>query len=520
MKKIAIIIGSMLVAGFLTSCNDDPVEANFDDMITMTIYDYVSGNEARFSSFLAILEKGGIDKTVSAYNPDGLGYTLFLPDNDAIDRFIQANDTFSSLEELLSDDAYVSTFSRFHVVNMAINADEFPFGALPEYTLSEDLLTVSFTVEEDTSYYVINNQAPVVEPNIETSNGWVHLINEALMPVTLTTYQWLLEHDGYDIFRTAAEATGFDAIMDLNIKEEGETNKPFTLFLEHDSIYARRGIGSFEELAARVSPGDMNYTDITNPLYNYVGYHMLVESWFMDDFVDVSTNYSTYSDIPLNVNGTGLDILINRGKTVFDTIISGPDTTIIDYIKFYYDESNLLSQSGAIHFIDQVMEQVKPSRQIQTFQFGEEPLFNEYRLEPGEYLIEDAGALEYITWEGEDLIYVKEADEESPAWSQDYIYLNGDFRVTYVIPKLVQGNYTVFIRAEAYNNLNALVEVFIDGKKLGSLVNLTTGGSSNYPFATIELGTINFLKYDSHTVEVRSLVPGRFLWDHVRFEPY
>jgi hypothetical protein len=64
------------------------------------------------------------------------------------------------------------------------------------------------------------------------------------------------------------------------------------------------------------------------------------------------------------------------------------------------------------------------------------------------------------------------------------------------------------------------VEVTIDGKSLGGLIDLTTGGTPDNPFTQIELGTMNFLKYEEHTVEVRSLIPGRFLWDYIRFEPY
>jgi uncharacterized surface protein with fasciclin (FAS1) repeats len=520
MRQLLYTAGFLAIIGFAISCDDQPVEANFEDMINMTIYDYVADNDSLFSSFLKILEAGGIDKTLSAYNPDGLDYTLFLPTNDAIDLFIAGSDQFSSLDDLLGNKEYVSILSRYHVVNLGIKSDDFPFGALPEYTLSEDILTVSFIVQPDTSYYSINNQAPVILPNVETSNGWVHVINETLTPVTNTTYSWLELHDGYSIFLDAVDLVGLDDDMDLNIKEEGEVRRPFTLFVEHDSVFERRGIFTVEDLAAEISPGDDNYTSINNPLYNFVAYHMLSESWFLADFEDVSTNYTTHSDIPLNVNGLGLDILINRGKQDFDTIISGPDTTIINYIGFFYDESNVLTQSGAVHFIDQILRQVPPSRQIQTFWFFEEPLFAEYREEPGEYLIEEPEALIRVTWRGPDLIYVKESDDDFPTWGQDYLSLTGDFLITYRIPRMVQGNYLVFLGAEAFNSLNALVEVTIDGKPLGGLIDLTSGGSADNPFDRIELGTMNFLKYEEHIVEVRSLIPGRFLWDYIRFEPY
>jgi hypothetical protein len=75
------------------------------------------------------------------------------------------------------------------------------------------------------------------------------------------------------------------------------------------------------------------------------------------------------------------------------------------------------------------------------------------------------------------------------------------------------------LRAEAFNTKNALVEVYIDGKKVSSIVDLTTGGSANNPFTDKQLGTVDFKKYGSHVVEVVSLIPGRFLWDAIRFEP-
>jgi len=519
MKNIFILIGLLVVLSGMISCDPPVVEANFEDMIDMTIYNYVTENQDTYSSFLRIMEEGNIDKTLGAYNPDGLGYTLFLPTNDAVDEFIEHSDQFSSLDELLADLEYVSLLGRYHTVNMALKSDDFPFGALPSETLSEDILTVSFIVEPDTSYFSINNQAPVIETNVELSNGYIHVISSALEPTALTTYGWLEKQPDFSIFLSAVEATGLREDFDIDTKDEDEEARPFTLLLEHDSIFNTRGIHSLEDLAAEISPDDEDYTSPVNPLYNFVKYHMLTETQFLNDFEDNSTNYSTHSDIPLNINGLGLDIVINPGKQVFDTIIAGTDTTIVDFILFNYDESNLLTRSGSIHFIDQILRQVQPSRAIQTFQFYEEPLFNEFRQEPAEYLVEDSSSLLHIKWSGSDLFFVQEAEQDHPAWGSDYLLLGGDFSITYEVPKLVQGSYMVYLRAESFNGLNALVEVFIDGKKLGGLIDLTTGGSSDNPFQQIELGTVNFVKYEGHSVQVRSLIPGLFAWDYVRFEP-
>ncbi len=508
-----------ILAGII-SCEEPEIDPGFEDQEQMTIYDYISDHEDSYSSFMKILNAGGIAKTLSAYNPDGIGYTLFLPDNRAIDEFIQESDAFNSLDELLADNTYASAFAKYHVVNLGIETNDFPFGALPEFTLSFDYLTVSFVIETDTSYYKINNQAPVVIPNIELSNGYIHGISKALVPVTLTTYGWLAEHEGFSIFTSAAELTGVHSAINSNLKEIDNEETPKTLLVEPDTVMNRHGIYTLEDLIQKISPENSNYTDPQNPLYNFVAYHILEGNRFLDDFVGANSNYSTYSETPIRINGTGLDIFINKGKQVFDTLINGTDTTIVDYVGFYYDESNVITQSGSIHFIDQLLERQIPTRATQTYEFYEEPLFNELRQETGTFLIDDSSALYHIRYSGADLFFVEYGDEEISAWGNDYIQLNGDFVIKYTIPKIIQGKYDVFLGAEAFSGANAVVEVFIDGKNLGGLIDLSSGGSSSNPFTRIELGTIDFVKYESHVIEVRSLIPGRFLWDYIRFEPF
>ncbi len=517
MKKIFYIISLLAFAVAVNSCKEPERVAGFEDAEQNTIYDYVVNDEA-FSDFKAILEVGGLDKTLSAYNPNGNGYTCFLPSNDAINNFIQNTEGISSINDILNNPDFAAAFGRYHVLNMLAHTQDFPFGAFPEPTLSEDYLTVSFIIEEDTSYYKINNQAAVSYPNIEVSNGFIHEIETALEPITFTSYGWLQANSGFSIFKEAMELTGVKELIDFNVKEF-ENIQPVTLLVEPDSIYQKRGINSVQDLANLISPDDQDYTSITNPLFNYCSYHILTGGRYINDFEGQATNYTTLSEIPLNINGNGNDLLINRGKQVFDTIISGIDTTIIDYIGFLYDESNVNSQSGVIHQINQIMEQVQPSRAIVTFEFWEEPLLNEYRREPGTYLIEEKESLYHIDWEGVDLFFIKRGENMS-AWSNDYLEMNGDFRISYEIPKVVQGRYEVFLGAERYNSENALIEVFIDGKKISSLIDLSQGGSANNPFQRIELGTVDFKRYATHTVEIRPMIPGRFLWDYIRFEPY
>ncbi len=511
---------ALIIILSLFSCDKEPVVANFEDQDKLTIYDYIVLNKEKYSSFLRILETGKASKMLSAYNPNNTGYTLFLPDNAAIDKFIQESGKFTSLEDLLADTAYVYILGRYHIVDMSISTDDFPFGALPEYTLSGDRLTVSFVIEPDTSYYKINNQAPVVLQDIELSNGYINVISSTLIPIVYTTYDWIEQHPEFSIFKEAIDAAGLKTTLDLNTKDENTVARAFTILIEPDSVYNRMNIYSFEDLANLISPGNSDFTNITNPLNGYLRYHILTDTRFLDDFGDVITNYTTYSEIPLLIDGKGLDIAINKGKQNFDTIINGLDTTIINYIGFYYDESNVLTQSGVIHFIDQILEQKQPSRANMYFSFYEEPLFNKFRTEPyNEFLIEDSLSLFNVKYSGADLFFVSDPDFYGSGVYGDYLLINGDFTITYTVPKIVQGLYTVWLSANIFNALNAIVEVSIDGKKMGGLVDLSTGGSADWSIREVKLGPINFVKYAEHTIQIKSLIPGLFWWDYVRFEP-
>jgi uncharacterized surface protein with fasciclin (FAS1) repeats len=526
MKKLILNIGWIILIFGSLSCTKDDSKVVFKDQDKYTIYSYIAANKQDFSTFLNMLQIAKIDRILSAYNSvkDAQGFTLFLPTNEAIEKFVQQSGKYASLNEFLSDTEYVTAFCKYHVLNTAYKTDNFPFGAFDKETLSGDKLTVSFISETDTSYYKINNQAPVISQNIEVSNGYIHVVSYPLKPIVYTSYYWLEQNPGFSIFKAAVDLTGLKSLLELNIKDQSATISAFTLLLEHDSIYNKRKIYNIQDLINFISPDNNDYTNPLNPLYNFVAYHVLVGEYFLNDFEKTNSNYSTYSDVPLRIIDNTSFITINLNREVFDTIINGLDTTIINYISFNYDASNVLTQSGVIHFIDQVMTQKSPTIAEQNYSFNE-PLFAKFNTVPGAHRIEDSTALKNIKYSGADLFFVT-GETSSTAWNKDYLMINGDFTISYTIPKLVQGEYEIFLRAESSTETNAVIQMYIDGKAIGGLINLGTGGTSYDAFRRQEsngneqpIGKFKFIKYESHTIFIKSLIPGRFLWDVIQFKP-
>jgi len=523
MKRILIILSVFIALSVQYSCTKTAVVAEFKDMRKYTAYDYLVANKADFSSFIEIIKAAELDKALSAYNPDGTDYTLFAPNNTAVDDFIKGSGKYSSLDDLLKDKAYVSSLARYHVVDIGVSTVDFPFGAFTEPTLSGDYLNVNYIIQPDTTYFKINNLAPVIKTNIEVSNGYVHVLSKMLVPVTQNSYGWLKSNAGYSILLSAIDATGMNKIIDVDMKLKDQTLLPFTVLVEPDAVYKKRNINSFDDLAKAISPDRSDYGNSTNPLNQFVGYHFLNQSLYLNNFTSQlqATNYNTFADIPLNINGTGLDIVINKGKQVFDSIVNNGITTYTDYVGINYDASNVVTQSGTIHFIDQILQPQVPSRAVVSFEFWDAPTSTmvEYRRKGGTFLIDDPKVINNVTWSGSKLYYVENLGTSEQAESKDYLQIDGDFTITYQLPKIIQGKYNVIFKADAYSKANAVVEVSIDGNKLGGLIDLTTGGASYNPYSSVNIGAVDFKKYGTHTVQVKSLIPGLLKWDLIRFEP-
>lgn len=493
-----------IFCSILTSCVEEIDTRPFYEE-RYSISEYVRLNDDRFHYFQQLLKVGRLERTLTAYNPNGNDYTLFLPTDEAIDKFIDDNGKYPSFDELLADSAYVSYLVRYHVVNAAIGKNDFPFGSFSDTTISGDILTMGFIGNIDSLVYVLNNHASVTQSNIVTTNGLIHVIDEVIVPAVNNSYEWLKLHPDYSIFRLALEITGLKDTFSY----EG---KPMlsTLLVESDLAFHKSQIFSIDDLISQISPDREDYTALSNDLYQYVAYHILNGKYYLNDFEGTNTNYNTYASSTVAVNGIGLDIKINQGIGLFYT---GKDT--IDYIRIDYDNSNVSTSSGAIHIIENVMEYYIPGQIQRTFQFLEEPIIIEASKNPNEYIFTRTEDFDVLHWEGiEQIKYVASASANG-ANRNDYIEFDGDFTVSYKIPEILPGVYTLQIAVKTGVSGNATIRVYVDDDQIGINIDLTTGTG----FQLINVGLVNFVRYEKHVVRIENLVPGVFTWDYIRFQP-
>ncbi len=283
-KKYLIMCMALV---FLFSC-DDPYEDDtyqaYDEYPSAT---YLDTRPEDFSIWVEILHYADL---YNAVNQASETYTLFVPDNAAVEKFYESKG-ISSIEELDKD--YVRELVQYHTINAEVTQKSFlEGGKLTTPTVSGDYLSVSFGDGDSggglNSIY-INNEALVTEMANETTNGLVYVLDAVLTPLVETLYDRLEENNNYSIFRQAVEMSGWekrlDAPYDTVYSDLGAVSylkKNFTLLVVPDNVYANDGISDINSLVTKLGASS-DYTSEDNALYKYVGYHMISQTQYVED---------------------------------------------------------------------------------------------------------------------------------------------------------------------------------------------------------------------------------------------
>ncbi|MFC2089626.1 fasciclin domain-containing protein [Bacteroidota bacterium] len=343
-RNIVCFLMSWIVLSVVCrSCETDrPHESPW---FTYTISEYIEANQDEFSNFYRLLNEGKLENMLYGYNPYGEGYTLFLPSDEAVEHFILQSPYIGSIGELLLDTNFVKSFTRYHTVNEKIHSDAFPYGALTDRTLTGDRLAFNFYEDGGRQIIKVNNIAPIIEANLEMANGYIHVISEVLQPLEISGFDWLQEQEDYSILAQVVELTEI---------EENWLNE-YTILAEHDSVYHRYGIHTIEDLINRIATPEIPYTDEDNAIYQFAAYHILFNEYFLNDLELGTEAYWTLADEPVTIT-VASEIRINPGlDTLAITISEAGDTTVIDYVRFIWEGCNIMTQTGPVHSITDLL---------------------------------------------------------------------------------------------------------------------------------------------------------------------
>lgn len=348
-KICALTLSIVLSVSLACSCADsDDVGDSYTTFTGQKIADYLSDevNKEEYSEFVHLLEISNAWPLMESYGK----YTLFMPTNKAVrEYYMEKGDGVSPMNPDTLNAKALRKLVFYHLIdgetNLAKNYTTFDFeeGALPTKNMVGRYLIVHFPEGAASTAWQVNEEANIVEANLEMINGVVHVVdhviegNNDLLPN-------LIKNSGkYDIYGEALDATHLGSEMML-IEDESYkapaavTVNPFdrdaqkykypeekkygwTALLEPDELLATwndkytaaagiSGIKSVDDMEAYARavykelidngsavPVDLSITDRTNPknaLHHFVAYHFLRASVRTDNFVTTYGYVSEY----------------------------------------------------------------------------------------------------------------------------------------------------------------------------------------------------------------------------------
>lgn len=275
-RKILLytVVVLLFSIGLISGCKK--IEINPTTTSDVNIVGYLEKYPDSFSLFRQIIERTGYSDFLNAYG----AYTCFAPTNSGVKTWLTKIGAASVDAAKLED---LKGMVKFHLLEDTITTGSFKDGKLGIPTMyGQYLITGVGTDSHGSSSYFVNRQAFVSKSNIKVGNGYIHQIDQVLVPATLTLAQELEAKPDYSIFVQAMKETGFYDVLN---KVDSDPNKRWmTLMAESNQSLADSGITSYAILKAKYS--QLNRPDSTgDSLHMYVAYHILSGIKFLGDII-------------------------------------------------------------------------------------------------------------------------------------------------------------------------------------------------------------------------------------------
>jgi transforming growth factor-beta-induced protein len=204
--------------------------------LDQTIYEVAKGN-SDFSILATALEKSGLDEVA---NDPSINYTVLAPTNTAFEKLLAKYDL--TAEQLLNSPD-LAKILKTHIIGAEFFKEDLDHYSSYFFTraLSEERLYFR-RIQRNPSQYVVN-KIPIVDFDINPSNGAIHVIDEVIIPSSVnlipeldsTIYEVAKSNSDFSILTAALEKSGLDLVANdpsANVTVFAPTNAAFEKLLQ------------------------------------------------------------------------------------------------------------------------------------------------------------------------------------------------------------------------------------------------------------------------------------------------
>jgi len=294
-----VLISSLFI---FTACNDDD---DMDEMVDDKNIVEVAQEAGQFSILIEAAQKAGLADFLSNHSD----LTVFAPTDDAFAALL--NDLgASSLDDIPVAD--LQQILSYHVIgDRAMSTDLITgyYGTAASF----DNNSIVMYIEVGMGGVSINENVSVTSPDVNASNGVIHVVDKVILPPTVVNIALANEN-----FTTLVQA-----VVKAGLVEALSAEGPFTVFAPtnaaFDALFAQLGVNGVEDLTAE-------------QLIPILTYHVVPGNV-------LSSELSSGEVATLN-SGSNLSIDLSAGVRINDSEVLAAD---------------LQGANGVVHVIDKVL---------------------------------------------------------------------------------------------------------------------------------------------------------------------
>lgn len=287
------------------SCDDD--DDNKVPQPTANIVEYIS-SQPIFDTLETAILTAGLETVLSGDGP----FTVFAPSNEAFNNLDP-----TTLNTILSTPELLTSLLQYHVVSGKVSSSDLSNGDVPT-------LLAGQTVNVDLSNGVtLNGASKVFQADIKATNGYVHIIDQVLIPEGFITQT---------ITDLAVANSNFTILVDILLMPEfsdilaaaSDIGSDLTVFAPTDDAFVNL-LGALNKTSLDEIPVGI--------LKEIVSYHILGTSV-------MSTELSNGMMAPTLLTGESVTVDLSSGVKIDNASVVAPDVKAVN---------------GVIHGIDTVL---------------------------------------------------------------------------------------------------------------------------------------------------------------------
>jgi uncharacterized surface protein with fasciclin (FAS1) repeats len=454
--------------------------------------DYIK-SKPEFSEFAKLMEMTGLEPLLGIRGP----YTIMLPNNDAMFAYYKEKGV-NSLTDF--DEKFLSNMILNHLITDEISSGDIGLGALRDTNAIGDFLVTEFQGSD----IIVNKQSKIIDQDVQLANGYAHVIDRVIEPITKDIYTVIAEDPSYKIFTEGLVRTGIkDTLQLISFPYGNSTARTrFTVLAVPDTIYQKYGINNVDDLIKLTGGNPDSLTYLNNPFYRYMEYHCLN-----------GTHY-------LNGLNSQLYPILSYDNNVSMTVDTDYKINLLPktqkYTAFIVPASNTPAKNGALHAINDILPVIQPEPQVVIFETTDF-----FDLKQGDYFgkyymkfSDGQNTFAKIKWTGDFLQYYYKPSETANM-HYDCLNMYGWWTLSVTFPKVMKGNYKISIFQPSWGDVTTCA-AYLDGVMTKySYTGPKAGGTGGLQ----QIADGYFTTTAEHTITLRNTFFGGCWWDYVRFDP-